>query len=167
MSVLTRRAGRRDLEAILTLWRLLREHEHKLDSRFETNADAEAIAREHHEMILADPRSGMFVAEEQGEVLGYLHAQIETNPLGHLPPRHGEIVNLIVREDRRREGIARRLLDYAREWLDSQGVGEYRVDVPVNSEPAHRLIGAVGARPRTITYSAEFESQRREDDSAD
>ena len=152
MSVLCRRAGRRDLGSLQLLWCQARSYEHKVDAHFDITRDAESVAREHHELILSDPRSGFFVAEERGEVLGYLHAQIETGPLGSLPTRYGEVVDLIVFEGRRREGIARRLLEYCRDWFDGQGVDEFRVTLPVNSEPAHRLFGAEGARPRTVTY---------------
>jgi GNAT superfamily N-acetyltransferase len=165
VSVLCRGAGRRDLDAVHALWLLAREYEHKADPRFETARDAGVVAREHHEMVLADPRTGFFVAEERGEVVAFLHAQIETAPLGYVPARYGEVVDLFVREDRRREQIASRLLAYCREWLEGQGVSEYRVPIPVQSEPAHRLFGNSGARPRTVSYSAEIETPAEEPES--
>ena len=160
MSVLCRRAGRRDLDALQALWCQARSYEQKVDAHFEITRDAESVAREHHELILSDPRSSFFVAEDLGEVLGYLHAQIETGPLGTLHSRYGEIVDLIVADGRRREGVARRLIAYCKEWFDGQGVDEFRVTLPVNSGPAHRLFGALGARPRTVTYRSALGTSR-------
>jgi GNAT superfamily N-acetyltransferase len=151
MTVIVRGAGRRDLDAIHALWVQLREAQAKADSRLALSADAETRAREHREVILADPRTRLFVAEEQGGVLGYLHAQVEANDPAYETPRFGVIVDVIVCEDRRREGIGARLLEAAKEWLRSAGVGEYRVAIPAASAAAARLFERDGAAPLATT----------------
>jgi GNAT superfamily N-acetyltransferase len=152
MSALVRRAGRRDLEAIHALWGRLREREAKLDARLAPSADADAVSREHREVILADPRTAFFVAEEQGKVIGYLHAQIDTNDPAYEPARYGTIVDLIVHEERRGEGTADALLESCLEWFRSHGLTQYRIDVPALNRDAQAFFEKQGADPLSITY---------------
>jgi GNAT superfamily N-acetyltransferase len=154
MSVIVRRAGRRDLDAIHALWRALREAAAKADPRFALAGDADARVRDHREIILADPRTRFFVAEEQGFVLGYLHAQVDANDPEYETTRFGTIVDVIVREDRRREGIAASLLESCKEWLRSLGVKEYRAAIPAHSPEAALLFERDGAAPLSATYTA-------------
>ncbi len=157
MSVLIRRAGRRDLERIQILWQRLRELQAKVDARLTPSKDAPQVVREHREVILADPRTAFFVAEEKGKILGYLHAQIETNDPTYDPPRFGTIVDLVVREDRRNERIGSRLLECCREWFISHGLSEYRVAVPVQQPDAQRFFTRAGAPPLRTIHRAELE----------
>ena len=156
MSVLVRRAGRRDLEPIQSLWQLLRELQAKLDPRFVLSKDAAQIVQEHREVILADPRTVFFVAEEKGKLLGYLHAQIDTNDPTCDPPKYGTIVDLVLREDRRNEGIGSRLLECCKEWFVSHGLSEYRVAVPMQQPEAQRFFARAGAPPLMLIQRAEL-----------
>jgi len=150
MGVLVRRAGRRDLDAIHGLWQELRELETKAGAGEHLGIRAEELAREHRELILADPRTAILVAEEQGRVLGYAHAQIETNDPVYLPERYGVLVDLIVSEDRRREKIGTRLFEACREWLASRGLGELRLHVPLSASDAQRFFESFGSQQRRI-----------------
>ena len=156
MIVLVRRAGRRDLEPIQSLWQSLRELQSKADSRLTPSKDAAQLVREHREVILADPRTAFFVAEEQGRILGYLHAQFDTNDPIYDPQKYGVIVDLVVNEDRRREGIGTRLLEYCKEWFVSQGLSEYRVSVPVQQPDAKRFFERRGAPAFLVKHRAEL-----------
>jgi GNAT superfamily N-acetyltransferase len=150
MGVLVRRAGRRDLEAVHGLWQELRELEAKAGMGERLGVRAEDLAREHRELILADPRTAILVAEEQGRVLGYAHAQIETNDPVYLPERFGVVVDLMVCADRRREKIGSRLFEACREWLTSRGVAELRVHAPVGAEDAQRFFESLGCQARRL-----------------
>jgi|GEM_PF-848070 len=157
MSVLIRKAGRRDLEHIQSLWQSLRELQAKVDARLTPSKDAAQVVREHREVILADPRTAFFVADEQGQLIGYLHAQIETNDPIYDPPRFGRIVDLVVREERRNEGVGTRLLEYCKEWFASHGLSEYRVTVPVQQPEAQRFFARAAAPGLLLTHRGELE----------
>ena len=154
MNVIVRRAGRRDLEGIHALWLLLQEVRLKADARFQIAKDAPEIASDHREVILADPNSAFFVAEEQREIVGYLHAQVESNDPTQEPLRIGRIVELIIREDLRRAGIGSRLFGYCKEWLSSLGIVEYRATVPAQDATAQTFLAAQSTTPLTITYQS-------------
>jgi GNAT superfamily N-acetyltransferase len=156
MTVLVRRAGRRDLGGIHALWRELRRLEGKLDPTLEPPADADRAVREHREVVLADPRSAFFVAEQKGRVLGYLHARVAGNELGYEPARFGVLVELFVHEERRRSGIGRRLLACSREWFDSLGIRELRAELPAENHDARRFLEANGAASAFVTLRAQL-----------
>ncbi len=151
MTIIFRRAGRRDLKDIHALWQALRELEAKSDPRLALRKEAIEILRDHREVVLADSRTGIFVAEEAGEILGYVHAQIEINDPRHDPPKLGRIVDLIAREERRRQGIGTRLLGTAKEWLASMGMSEYRTTLPVHLPDGQRFFERAGAQVCEVT----------------
>ena len=130
MGFLIRVAGRRDLEAIQGLWLARREAQSKLDARFELAPKAAERAREHREIVLADPRTQFLVADDRGRLLGFAHAEVESNDPAFAPERFGVIADLWVVESRRREGIGRALLERSVEWFRSKGLAEYRLTLP-------------------------------------
>lgn len=157
MSVLIRTAGRRDLDAIHALWRQLREDQAKADPRLALAHDAESRAREHREIVLADPRTRYFVAEEQGRIVGYLHAQVEGADPIYAQGKRGSIVDLVVLEDRRRAGIGARLLESSREWFRSLGLHELRIELPALAEEAQAFVRGAGAEPIAVVFAASLE----------
>jgi GNAT superfamily N-acetyltransferase len=154
MACIVRRAGRRDLDAIQSLWELLRELQVKADSRLAPAAAAERLVAEHREVVLADPNTSFLVAEEQGEVLGFLHAQIEQGDPIYALERYGTIVDLFVLELRRGEGIGEQLLQSCLEWFRSLNLQEYRISTPVHTPEAQRFLEKHGALPLFVVQAA-------------
>jgi len=158
---LVRRAGRRDLEGIQSLWERLREDEAKLDDRFAPVVGASRLVREHREAILADPRTGFFVAEEQGELIAFLHAQIDPNDPIYAPERYGTIVDLFVAEPSRGQGVGSQLLEYCKEWLHSHNLSEFRVAIPAGNEAARRFFEERGTSPRSVVQAGPLRDDER------
>ena len=154
MSVLVRRAGRRDLSELQTLWERLREIETKADSRLALAKGADRLVAEHREVILADPRSAFFVAEDHGDLIGYLHAQIAPNDPIYARERYGTIVDLYVNADRRRQGVGSQLLGFCIEWFQGQNLAEYRVASSVHNPAAQRFFEHHGALPLTVVLTS-------------
>ena len=154
MAILARRAGRRDLEAIHARWLALREFEAKIDPRLATSKNASQIAAEHREVILADPRTAFFVAEDHGEVVGFLQAQIEQNDPSYDTARYGLIRDLFVDLERRKQGVGMTLLRCALEWFGSHGLREYRTDAPLAHAEARAFFEHAGASELSATLSA-------------
>lgn len=80
-----------------------------------------------------------FIAQESDRIVGYVFARI-SGP-------EGEILDLAVRPDRRRRGIAAGLLGAVREALHAAGVREVYLEVRQSNQAALALYGAHGFRP--------------------
>ncbi len=80
-----------------------------------------------------------FVAQESGLIVGYVMARISGS--------EGEILDLAVRPEWRRRGIARRLLEALWGVLQSDGVREIYLEVRESNRAAIELYRAHGFRP--------------------
>jgi ribosomal-protein-alanine acetyltransferase len=83
--------------------------------------------------------SFVLVADEGGEVIGYL--------VGRDVAGTGEVLNLAIAPGRRRQGIARRLLDEGLEELGSRGATEVFLEVRESNRAAQLLYKDAGFRP--------------------
>ena len=90
-----------------------------------------ARARAYILDVLADGNHGLFVAEADGRVAGFLHVIAQDAlPIPILVPRRLAMVdNLAVRRDLRRLGIGRSLMDRAEAWAREQGAAELELHV--------------------------------------
>ena len=80
--------------------------------------------------------SVFLVAEEDGEILGYCGAILVFD--------QGDIVNVGVRADRQRQGIARRLLDALFKIAGEKGVTSLYLEVRVSNQAAIALYEGLG-----------------------
>jgi ribosomal-protein-alanine N-acetyltransferase len=83
--------------------------------------------------------SFVLVADEGGEVIGYL--------VGRDVAGTGEVLNLATDPRRRRQGIARVLLEEGLEELGSRGATEVFLEVRESNRPAQMLYRDAGFRP--------------------
>jgi ribosomal protein S18 acetylase RimI-like enzyme len=90
-----------------------------------------ARARAYILDLLADEEHGLFVAEADGRVAGFLHVIAQDAlPIPILVPRRLAMVdNLAVRRDLRRLGIGRALMGRAEAWAREQGAAELDLNV--------------------------------------
>lgn len=86
--------------------------------------------------LLERKRTGLWVAEAEGRVVGYavVWAVLEQAELG----------NLAVADTHRRRGVATRLVDTVGEWLEDQGVVELFLEVRESNRAARELYRAMG-----------------------
>lgn len=75
------------------------------------------------------PGARAWVAEDTGELVGFIIARRTARRLGH-------IITLDVREARRRQGIGSALLRTAEEWLRSEGVARVRLETAADNPAA-------------------------------
>jgi aminoglycoside 6'-N-acetyltransferase I len=128
-------------------------------------ADVAVVARQFHELwpdgslaehaedaaaILAgQPPSTtplvVFVAETEGEVVGFVEAGLRSHADGCDPRRPvGFVEGWYVEEGHRRHGVGRALLQAAEDWARSQGCRELASDTWADNEPSQRVHEALG-----------------------
>jgi ribosomal protein S18 acetylase RimI-like enzyme len=81
---------------------------------------------------------GMFVAEQDGQVVGYITTWRDAVAgIGHIP-------NLAVREGYRTKGIGRRMIQHALDYFEATGLTHARIETLAHNEAGDHLYRAMG-----------------------
>ena len=139
-----RKAGPRDLDRLVGLWSALMAHHQVLDPQWRAAPGAEDEWRRLLERLLSDADAAVLVWDEEGDLMGFCTAQIEQAPPVVEERARAEITDLFVREDSRRRGIGRRLVEVVTEWLRGQGVPRVEVRVAVRNAEGQAFWRALG-----------------------
>lgn len=112
-------------------------------------ADLAAFLAEHHSperaaADLADPRKAAWLAEIDGEVVGYAAVGPATLPHAEVTDASGELKRLYVDASQQGLGTGRRLLQIALDWLESAGLGDIWLSVWSENFGAQRLYQRYG-----------------------
>lgn len=144
MSVAIRAATPDDLETVVAFrLALLRENAgHPVYGRLHPDVDQRA-----HDLFAQQLRSAgevMFLAEQEGALVGILRC-VESygSPLLQ-PARYGYVSSVYVSPSHRRQGVLRALLDAAEQWCRGRGLGELRLHNVADDPVANAAWGAMG-----------------------
>ena len=101
--------------------------------------------------LLADDGVGLFVAEVDGQVAGFVHVLVrDTPPWPVLVPRRRAFVDsLAVGQEFRRRGIGRALMDRAHTWSIAKGAVDIELNVFGFNRPALAFYRALGYETST------------------
>ncbi len=138
MSITIRQAGPGDEAAVV---RLVRE----LAAAIEYESDVDDHAVRH---FLVDPSTGILLALDGGATVGLL--SYATVPSLFHAGDSGEIEVLVVSEDRRGEGIGRKLLGAALHLLEEAGCVEISISTEADNEVAQRLYVDMGLTEASV-----------------
>lgn len=87
-----------------------------------------------------DPR-GLFVALDGKRVVGFVHAGFGSNDTGSgISPQSGVICAIMVHPDYRRQGIGRRLVELAEEYLRGAGTVQAQAGPTPSRDPFYQLL---------------------------
>jgi len=139
-----RRAGKRDLDRVIALWSALLGHHEALDPHWRAAPGASDERQRLIARLLSDADAEVLVWDEDGDLLGFCAAQIETAPSVILEQVRAEISDLFVREDSRRRGIGRELVEAMTGWLRERGVPRIEVRVAVRNAEGQAFWRALG-----------------------
>ena len=105
---------------------------------------------------LADEDVAVFVAEQDGEVIGYVYAGLEPRSWKELREACGFIHDVAVVEHGRRAGAATALIDAAAEWLRGRGAPRVVLWTAERNAAAQRLFDRLGFRRTMIEMTREL-----------
>jgi ribosomal protein S18 acetylase RimI-like enzyme len=125
-------------ERVLELWVDLVEHHRRLDSEYPASRGLLAALRRELVRVLREPQCRLFVAEGEGELCGFLLAEMEDpDRVKDAIPGGCWIHEIYVAPRWRRRGLGSRLVEQARAFFsDSQGS---RISVRVEARNAEGL----------------------------
>jgi ribosomal protein S18 acetylase RimI-like enzyme len=108
---------------------------------------------------LDKPNVIVFVAERQGEAIGYTYAGVEGNDYMSLRGPAGVLYDIVVAPAHRGQGIGRMLLDATLEALKARGAPRVLLFTAEQNAAAQRLFSRAGFRRTMIEMTRELDDQ--------
>ncbi|HEY4639730.1 MAG TPA: GNAT family N-acetyltransferase [Thermoanaerobaculia bacterium] len=158
MAFTIRRAEGRDVDVLGRLGAMLMQTHYGFDSRRflaprEGSEHGYAAFLGH---MLDSPDDAIFVAEEDGEVVGYVYAGLEPLSWKELRGPAGFVHDVAVLEDARRSGIATELMNVAIDWLREKGAPRVLLWSAAPNVHAQALFHRLGFRDTMIEMTMEL-----------
>lgn len=159
MPVTIRRAERHDLSALGRLGAMLMRTHYDFDSKrfLPPGQSAEDGYGRFLGSVTEAPDSCVLVADDGGDIAGYVYVALEPLSWKELRGPAGFIHDVAVREDARRAGIARQLLAAAIDWLREQGAPRVILWTAAPNEAAQRLFRGLGFRDTMLEMTLELD----------
>jgi GNAT superfamily N-acetyltransferase len=98
----------------------------------------------------------IFVAEQEGEVIGYVYAALEPISWKELRDACGFIHDILVDESHRRAGTATALMEAAMRWLRDRGAPRVILGTAEKNDAAQRLFARLGFRRTMVEMTREL-----------
>lgn len=158
MAAVIRRATPADLDAVGRLGAALLRAHHQFDpDRFMApGIDAEAGYAWFLGTQLDEPDALVLVADDEGQVVGYVYAGIEPRSWKELREEAGFIHDVLVHEGRRGAGLAQALVDAAITWCRDRGAPRVVLWTADRNADAQRLFRRLGFRATMIEMTREL-----------
>ena len=106
------------------------------------------------ELVLAREDHAIFVAEEEGALLGWIHV-LAFDSLA--TERCALVGGLVVDESRRRSGIGRKLVTLVEDWVRARGLSVLRLRSQEARSSAHRFYERLGFR--LVKHQLQFKKE--------
>lgn len=139
-SVAVRMASSQDAGAISMLVRLGDDFHRRGLPWLYDQADTSHHPGDFLDPYLAEGRGQIWVAEDRGEVIGFLLGAMaeELDPVLNVRRTAFTVITMVVRETYRRKGVGSQLLRQAEAWAKSQGINDLELEVYEFNEGAIR-----------------------------
>jgi GNAT superfamily N-acetyltransferase len=153
-----RRAVENDAPALGRLGALLLRAHHQFDEQrfMAPGRNPEAGYGSFLRSQLRDEDVVVFVAEREGEAIGYVYAGLEPRSWKELREACGFIHDVAVLESGRRGGVATALIDAAIDWLRGRGAPRVVLWSAERNEAAQRLFERLGFRRTMVEMTREL-----------
>lgn len=148
-----------DLPRLGELGALLVDVHHGFDTRrfFAPKAGTPAAYAAFLAAQLAEPDTAVFVAEQNGEVIGYAFVALEGNDYKALRGPAGVLHDILVDPGHRGRGAGRLLLAAALAFFQERGAPQVVLWTADRNEAAQRLFASAGFRRTMIEMTRELE----------
>jgi ribosomal protein S18 acetylase RimI-like enzyme len=132
-------------------------HERWDPRRYALRPDADARFQRWLSTASEDPRALILVAEEDGQILGFLAALVETDVPIYACDEYAVIFALWVEPAHRRRGAATALLDLAAREYAAMGIRQLRIRTATANAAGRAMLERAGFAPATVDLLRELE----------
>ena len=122
MTTTIRHAQQSDLDQLVTLWQELAELHADLLPEFALSPGKGQNVRAHLADLLRDDSERVFVAIENGTLIGYINGAVRENPPVFAERHIGYIADVIVTARSRQHGVGEQLVQAMNAWFRERGV---------------------------------------------
>ena len=158
MPVVVRKAEPRDFDALGRLGAMLMRMHYAFDKQrfLEPHPGVERGYGSFLESFIDSADNSVFVADENGSVIGYVYAALEPMSWKELRGPAGFIHDIAVTEASRRAGVGTKLMQAAIDWLRERGAPRVILWTAAPNEAAHALFRELGFRDTMIERTKEL-----------
>ncbi|MGD2177075.1 MAG: GNAT family N-acetyltransferase [Anaerolineae bacterium] len=146
MAVIIRKATEADYRDLCIIFdEVDRMHRDELPRRFKA-FEGPARPRNYIVNAIKAPDVGLFVAELEGQLVGFVHVTIKDMPPVPIfvQRRYASVDNLAVRRAHRRGGVGRALMKRAEAWAEARGATSVELNVYAFNQPAEDFYRSLG-----------------------
>ena len=148
MQIVLRTATHEDYEALCLLYAQLDRVHYQTLSDFFRSVEGPTRSREFFAEIFANEDAALFVAENEGALVGVIHCYIDSTPMVPVvvPCSFVHIVDMVVDESFRHHGVGQALLERVHQWTQEKGLAEVELAVWEFNTSARNLYEKLGYR---------------------
>lgn len=156
--MIIRTATENDAETIGHLWERLVAYHHQLDPALPPAARGGGkVYAKRILQRLDDPLTRVFVAEDDGRLVGYVLAIIvDIIPDMFIQENSGFLADIYIEDTHRRHGLGRRLVEAVRAWLADNRITSMEWHVAHNNTAGRAFWEAVGGRGLLVRMRADL-----------
>jgi ribosomal protein S18 acetylase RimI-like enzyme len=141
--IVVRPAQLRELDRVEALWTLLLLH-HVTSPGLAPAASPERAVRAHLSELASDPAAALLVAERGASLAGFAALRAVRRPPLFAETERGEIEALFVRQEDRRAGVGRALVEESLRWMASRNLPRAALQVAVANAAGQAFWRALG-----------------------
>ena len=154
----TVRPGKRDDAASAARLWVRSASEHTVyDTVYATAPDAEKVMRRFLADLSSSSHSCLFVAERNGEVVGFLSGELRDGSPAFKPKTWATVEDIYVVPDHRSLGIGYALFEECMEWAEQKGANGISLQVAAANTRARKFYEELGFREVSVYQVKEFE----------
>lgn len=139
-----------DLGSVVNLWGMLARHHEDISNDFTLAWNGKRKWARYLEDKFQEISTKLIVAEEDGKVVGFMLCLLSPNTPVFKERKIGVISDVFVLEERRRKGVAKKMLDVAIKWFKKNKVRSVRLGVANDNLEARAAWRQVGFVPYMI-----------------
>ena len=145
-----REARKEDLDAVSDLWEELAKYHERLSDDFELAWDSRRKWAKYLKQKFSEISTKLIVASEGDRVVGFALCLLSPNVPVYKERKIGVISDVLVREERRRKGVMKKMLDMAVKWFAKNRVKTIQLSVAAANTEAREIYANMGFTPFMI-----------------
>ncbi len=133
-----------DLDGVSDLWEQLAGHHEMLSEDFALTSDSKRKWSKYLRDRFREISTKLIVAEEDGQIVAFMLCLLQPNYPIFKDKKIGVISDVYVKQERRRKGLAKKMLDVAVAWFKKNKVRTVRLNVAaanLEARAAWRMLG--------------------------